>query len=403
MDEITGPYPQINDLIRNHEFVFSLSGTPKWDGKMTYMAGRPCGSLASAQRQYEQDVYDFSRDLGLTMDSAEKWVLKAREYWSEKSMDPEESDDVSNLDKKLDLPLRVSSPEALGLPIAPVEQSDQAPRDITSREFQATLSPESRGTSVFGVLQVSDFSGDSTPKNKEEIEDDVQLTIKNEFKGAKRLQQRQLQNSKDSDHGFENDRNIPATLGKPIPSGELFLDNVVDHDEDVNRIAAVVKEKEEKAAEKAVRNARKAKLKVELTVDKLVRRQAEKDARHGMYEHVDHLGGQWEGTKTRENLSQFEQLEDKDKPQRQKRKCRKRKRDRELLNHSEVESGEHYKHKRGRMNSDAHDTYPRKPKVKKGGPQCSPFFQPSSVPKGKKKDAGTKANQQMDFQPPMIQ
>ena len=400
MDEISGPYPQINDLIRNHEFVFSLSGTPKWDGKVTYMAGRPCGSLASAQRQYEQDVYDFSRDMGLTMDSAEKWVLKAREYWSENSMDPEESDDVSNLDEKLDLPLRVSSSEALGLPIAPVEQSDQAPRDITSRGFQATLSPEARGTSVFDVSQASNFSGDLTPNSKEEIEDVVQLTTENEFKGAKRLQQRQLQNSKDPDYGFEDDRNMPATLGDPIPSGEFFLDNVIDYDGEVNRIKAVIKEKKEKAAKKTVRNARKAKLKA----GKKATRQAEKDSRQeGMYEHVDHLGGQWETTKTRENLSQFEQLEDKDKPQQQKRKGQKRKRDRELLNQSEVESGEHHKHKRGRMNSDAQDAHPRKPKAKKGGPKCSPFFQPSSDPTGKKKDAGKEAEQQMDFQPPMIQ
>ena len=128
MDEISGPSPQISQFIRNHEFIWSCSVTPRCRMKARGIFGLSSGSLQSAQRQYEQDVYNFSRNLGLPMDGADKWVLKAREVWSEKdynSPDTEQSNDVSSWNGICDQSSKPSISEMFQLPLA-VKDSRQA-------------------------------------------------------------------------------------------------------------------------------------------------------------------------------------------------------------------------------------------------------------------------------------
>ena len=368
MDEISAPTPQISHFIRNHRFIWAFSAPKGWSRREALeMSGYKSGSKRSAQRRYEQDVYDFSRNLGLPMDGAEKWVLKARDFWCEKGFDrtdTEESDDVSSWDEMPDQPSRASSPEMFRLPLVAVEHSDEAPRDTTSGELQANRSPEPGGTPVFGVLQAPTSANESIFKIQDKIENTVQPMTKSQSLGTRQLQQRQLHNLDGPDRCSEDDINTPATL-------------------------AVVNGNGEKAAKRAVKRSRKAKVKADKGAT--MRDQA------GKHEHLGNPEEQVEMASNSEQLSQFEQLEVKDKPQLQRERARKRKRDHDLLPQSEVHLGEN------RVDGEAQDVDTRKGKRKTRGPQQSPFFQRNNGRKAKKKDAGMKAEQHMGFQPPMIQ
>lgn len=127
MDEISGPSPQISHCIRNHDFPRSCPIRPCLRTKAQRSTGLPSGSSLSAQKQYEQDVYNFSRTLGLSMDDAETWVLKAREFWSEErynSTNTEEGEDVSSSSEMLDQPFREPSPAMFTVPLVSVEHSE---------------------------------------------------------------------------------------------------------------------------------------------------------------------------------------------------------------------------------------------------------------------------------------
>lgn len=412
MDEISGPSPQIRYFIRSHEFILCSS----------VRMSASSGSLQSAQRQYEQDVYNFSRKLGFPMNGAEQWVLKARGFWSGKgynSPDGEESDHVSSRNEMLHQSSEASLPEMFRLHPVPVEHSDQEPRDITSRGFQANPSSELKNTLVSGISQAPASISESIIKNNnDEIEDAMQLMTENEPRRANQLQQSQLRNLEGSDRRFEDDGNMQATVRKPAPGDRSFVGNLVGHHKEFNRTEAVVKEKGEKAAKKAAKKTRRAQLKAEM---KATRQAVEKKSR--MEEHESLLGNSEREGKTTEAFeegSQFEQLdEDKVKPQRQKKKARKRKRDLELPPQLEVQFGEHPKHKIARANSDAQDANSRKSKTKKGGSQYSPFFQRANdleaeddasiqakrllKSRRSSEDALLKAKPVMDFQTPMIQ
>ena len=80
---MTLPTPkQINLFIRKHSFLEkSLSTFTK-----------------SERRQFERNVYDFSRDLGLKKPEARKYVIKAREFCGEEEYDS----DVSALEGEID-------------------------------------------------------------------------------------------------------------------------------------------------------------------------------------------------------------------------------------------------------------------------------------------------------------
>lgn len=412
MDEISGPSPQIRYFIRNHEFILCSS----------VRMSASSGSLQSAQRQYEQDVYNFSRNLGFSMDGAVKWVLKARYFWSGQgynSPDGEESDHVSSRNEMLHQSSEASLPEMFRLNPVPVEHSDQEPRDITSRGFQAKPSSELKDTLVPDSSQAPVSGGESTFKINDEDEDIMQFLTETELERANELQQRQLRNLKGSDRRFEVDGNVQATIGNQVPDDGSFVGNLVGHHEEFNRVEAAIEEKGEKAAKKAAKKARRAQLKAEMKAT----RQAEENK--SRTEKLQRLLGspEREGktTETFEEGPEFEQLEeDKVKPQRQKKKERKRKRDHELPPQSEVELGAHHKHKIARADSDPQDANARNSKTKKGGSQYSPFFQRgrgfktgedhASI-KAKRlmksqrnsEDALLKARPSMDFQAPMIQ
>lgn len=399
MDEISASTLQIRRFIRNHRLIWSFSAPKGWSRREALeMSGYKSGSKRSAQRRYEQDVYDFSRNLGLPMDGAEKWVLKARDFWCEKGFDStntEESDDSSSWDEMPDQSSRASSPELFRLPLVPIEHSDEALRDNSSGGLQANRSPEYGGTSVFGVSQALTSEGESTFRSKDKIEDNVQPMKRNQFVGARQLQQRQLQNLERSDRRSEDDVSMPVMLKPPILGDRSFLVDLVGPVEDISSTEAVVSGNGEKASRRAVKKSRKAKVKAD--------KGATIENPAGKHEHLGSSEEQVKMAINSEQLSQVEQLELKDKPQVQKGKGRKRKRDHDLLSQTEVLFGESYKHQKGQVDGEAQDVNSRKGKRKIRGPQQSPFFQRNNGPKAKKKDAAMKAQQHMGFQPPMIQ
>lgn len=386
MDEISAPTPQIPRFIRDHRLIWSFSAPKGWSRREALeKSGYKSGSKRSAQRRYEQDVYDFSRNLGLPIDGAEKWVLKARDFWCENGFDStntEESDDLSSWDEMPDQSSRASSPELFRLPLVPIEHSDEAPRD-------KNRSPEFGGTSVFGVSQALTSECKSTFRSKDKIEDNVQPMKRNQFVGARQLQQRQLQNLERSGRRSEDDVNMPVMLKPPILGDRSFLVDLVGPVKDISSTEAVVSGNGEKASRTAVKKSRKAKVKAD--------KGATIENPAGKHEH---LGSSDEQVKVASNS---EQLELKDKPQVQKGKGSKRKRDHDLLSQTEVLFGESHKHQKGHVDGETQDVNPRKGKRKIRGPQQSPFFQRNNGPKAKKKDAGMKAQQHMGFQPPMIQ
>ena len=378
MDEISGPSPQISHYIRNHGFPWSCPVRPRLT-KAQRSIDLPSGSLLSAQKQYEQDVYNLSRTLGLSMDDSERWVLKAKEFWSGEKYDntnAEEGEDVSSSNEILEQPSRELSPRTFTVPLVPVEHSDHAPGNSSSDGFQANPSPQLGNKSA----------RESTFRSKDAIEDDLQIMTINEFKGAEQLQQPELPYF-NYYRRSEDDKSTPTTLRPSTLSAESFVDNGVSHDKEVNRTETAVK-----GEEKAARRARKALKQAE----KEATRQAEKRKRKkGEDEQIANPEGQAKMTKTVEEASQFEQLEDKDKSQRQKKKGRKRKSELELPRQSEVHFGEQHKHKKGRVESDVQDVNSGKSKTKKRGHQYSPFFQRSSLTEGEK-NVNRKVNQLRD-------
>ncbi len=402
LDEICGPCPQIKDFIRKHEFTSFLKYPKKHYRKNNLQYFYRSDTLEDEQRQYEQDVYDFSRNLGLSVNEAENWVLKAREFFSEKdygSTDTESSDIANSSDEMLDQSFGLSSPEKFRSPLMPVEHSDQAPYDASSPDSPSNLLPESVSMSVSGPSQALTLEGVSTSNSKDAIEDVGQITAESKIKSAKQLQQCQLQTLKDPDRRSEDPQIQPTTRTLPDPSDERPVDNISNDGRDTNEIERVVNEKEEKAAKKAAKNARKAKLKAE----KEAKRQLEKKkSRDGEHEHTDSPEGQLKMISNSEELLQSERLEEKEKPQKQKEKGRKRQRDHDVLPQSDVQSGEHHKHKKSRVDSDAQGDVSSKIKRKKTGPQSSPFFKRSSGIKAKRKD-DKKAEAKTDFSSPMIQ
>ena len=407
MDEISGPSPQISQCIRNHGFPWSRPVRLRLRPKAQRSINPSSGSLLSAQKQYEQDVYNFSRTLGLPIDGAERWVLKAREFWSEDKYDitnTEEGDDFSNSNEMLDQSSREPSPVMFSVPLVPVEHFDHAPGTSTSDGFPASASPQLGSKSA----------GGSTLKSKDAIEENLQIMTINELKGAEQPQQPELPYFNFYRRSEDNNTR-PTTLRPSILTAESFVDSGVSHDKEISRMETAV-EKEEKAAKSTAKSARKARRKAEKAA---MKRAENKERQKGGHEQIANPKGQAVMTKTLEEVSKFEQLEDKDKFQQQKKKGRKRKSELERLSQPGEYLGEQRKHKRGRVENDAQDVSTRKSKTKKRSPQYSPFFlrekdvnrkvyhpvdqEPNEyIPK--KKDAAIfdEAKMLVDFQTPMI-
>ena len=376
MDEISGPSPQISHFIRSHGFPWSCSVRPLLRTETQRSIGLPSASPLSAQKQYEQDVYNFSRTLGLSMHDADRWVLKAREFWSEKKYDitnTEEGEDVSSPNEMLDQPSREPSPGIFTVPLVPVEHSDHAPGNSTSDGLQVNPSPHLGKKSA----------GEPTFRSRKSIEDNLQIMTMNELKGPELPYF-------DFHRCSEDVEATRATLKPSTLTAELFVDNGVSHDKEVSRTDTAV-EREEKAAKRARKALKHA--------NKKPTRQAEKEKRKKREdEQIADPERQAEVTKIAGEVSQFEQLEDKDKFQQQKKKGRKRKEEPEALRQSEVHFGEQQtKHKRRRVESEAQDINSRKSKTKKRSPQYSPFFQRSSLTQAEK-DVNRKVNRKMDYE-----
>ena len=378
MDEISGPSPQISHFIRSHDFPWSCPVRFRKDARRSI--GLPSGSRLSAQMQYEQDVYSFSRTLGLSIDNAERWALKAREFWSEEkygSTNTKEGEDVSSSDGMLDQPSREPSPGMFTVPLGAVEHSDHAPGNSTSDGLQMNPSPHLGSKSA----------GKSTFRSKDSIEGNLQIMNISEVKGPAQLQQPELPYF-NFHHRSKDDKAKPATLKPSTLTGESFVDNGVSHDKEFSETEIAVQR-----AAKAAKRARKALKQALKQANKKATKQAEKGKYiNGHDEQMAIPEGPAEVTNTVEEMPQFDQLGDKDTSQRQKEKGRKRKEELEGLSQSEVRYGEQHKHKKRRVESDAQDVNSRKSKTKKRSPQESPFFQRSSLT-GAEKDVNRKVNQ----------
>ena len=282
MDEISAPTPQICQFLRTHDFS-------------RYLYPPTFESQEADQRRYEQDVYNFSRDFGLSIQDAEKWVLIAREYLSEMGYDCTEilgSNVVNDSGSKLNQSSRILSPEMFRLP-----------------------------------------------------------------------------------------------------------ENVIGQYAKVNKGEVAVQEKQE-AVSKGKKKRRKGKPKAE----KEASRQLEKkESMTGEYKNADESEEQVIVTTISKDLLELEQLDDKENMQIQKKKGKKRKRNHDSMSQCGPQLEEQYEHEKSRACSDPQEGTVNEMKRKKAKLQVSPFFQRSSGPKAKKKDASKKAKKQMDFQPPMIQ
>ena len=206
MDEIAGPSPQINHLIRNQDFPWSCSVSPQFRKNKIRSVDLPSGSVISAQKQYEQNVYDFSRNLGLPMDGAEQWVLKARKFWDEK----------------------------------------------------------------ISFFQAPSSAGESTFISKDGFPDNVQLMTINQLDGVRHLQQDPLRYLENYDRRSDDDRTTQATLRPSALTDESFVANMVGHsttetvvkeggEKSVKRAARNARKAQRKAEKEAARQAEKSK------------------------------------------------------------------------------------------------------------------------------------------------
>lgn len=213
------------------------------------------------------------------------------------------------------------------------------------------------------------------------VEETERLLAANNSKVAEQVK-RYLQTIKDSVPRFEYE---DILLGLEFVDEEPIVDNI-----NYLRAQIAKMEAEEKATRKDAKKVRKA--------------EAQKEKR----KHDGHQPGrsreQQVSRTSLEHPSQAQPIKDRNAPQKQKKKARKRKRNREVSVQSEEASIGHHKHQKDEVGRDAQDASLKEAKRRKVmGTQRSPFFQRSGRPNAKKKDTISKAEQPMDFQPPMIQ
>lgn len=396
MDEIVAPAPQISQFIRDHGFVslpHQSHPLPKQTIRRFY---HPSGSLKSAQRQFEQDVYDLARNMGLSMDEAEQWVLKAREVCSEMTYGDwvtEESDNDDSSDEMIGQTSIPSSSNRPAFPLPSIQNLDRALCDATRPgEEDARSSTQSRAIPPFEAPAAFPFPNESSIKSEDKTERTKNLLRESSSKEAKQVQH-YLQNLKRSGSRSAYDSII---LRLQFRGDEPLIDKITGLREEIDRVEAIDRTKEGKAAR---RHAKKARI-AELQAHKEGRLQAEKtDSQRSNDYQVARPEEQGFLPKNPEHPPKVEY---QDQHLKQKKKGRKRKSELELPIHLVEASEDYHKHKKGRVDGDAQDAHFKKTKRKKDmGPQHSPFFQRSSGVKPKKKERVRKA-ELMGFQPPMI-
>ena len=385
LDELCAPYPQIPHFIRYHDFILS-SLAHDWR-QAPRDASFSKQSSERAQRQYEQEVYDFSRNLGLPVESAVNWVFRARKFYSDReydSTDTEQRDIAESLTEVTDQihwqPLLQSRSWGSA------EYLDQAPGDGILGNSHAHVSSVSEKLSPFTAPT---SAGELTSKGKDKAGKTIRLPNQYKFEGTEQPHQRQSQELEVLDSASEGERNMPAALVPSVVGDETLVDSVAGQcgelhsaspaptgatlkaaNIEVKSAEAVAREKQERNAKKAVKKARKALAQAEEQANKLAGKP-------------------------------FEDKEISQEPKKRKEK-RKRKSNDELPLQSEVQSKDYHTQKKSRGDSEAQDVKHGKPKRKKRGPEQSPFFQRSNSSKAKKQDASEKT-EKMDFQLPMIQ
>ncbi len=398
MDEIFAPAPQISQFIRDHYFVslpHQSHPLPKRTIRRFY---HPSGSLKSAQRQFEQDVYDLARNMGLSMDEAEQWVLKAREVCSEMTYGDwltEGSGNDHSSDEMIGQTSVPSSSERPALPLPSIPDLDRALCNATKLgEGDARSSARPRTVLPFDTPAAFPFPNESRIKSEDKTERTKQLLRESNSKGAKQVQH-YLQNLKGSGSRSAYDS---ISLGLQFLGDEPLIDKIAGLREEIDRVEAMDRTKEGKAAKRHGKKARIA----ELQAHKEGRLQAEKT--DCQWSNDYQVARPEEQGFLPNNPEHPPKVEYQDQPLKQKKKGRKRKSELELPIHLVEPSEDYHKHKKGRVDGDAQDANFKKTKRKKDvGPQHSPFFQRSSLVKPKKKERLRKAEQLiMGFQPPMI-
>ena len=361
MDELAKPAPQVERFIRQNQlrkYICDYEERSRMEILRDHY-GRWI-SVRLAQRIFEQEVYDFSRSIGLSKEQATGHVIKARESSSRCDIDLPELGDYESSECEDILNYLYSYPEPEGLPFV------KEPK---------------------GLMYVSE-------NETRKIE---QLLAESNSKGAKQVK-RYLQTLKDNGSSFEYEMII---LRLQFLGGEPLVDNISGLRENIASMEAADKTREKKAARKDVKKAHT----IELRAQKEARRHLEKKKSRDSNDHqASRPDEQGFLTSNPSHPPNVQSLEVQGKPLKRTKKGNKRKSELALPIQSEILSEDHHKHKKGRVDRDVQDTNSKKVKKKKAvGPQQSPFFQRSSGPKAKKKDDGRILEQLMGFQPPMIQ
>lgn len=358
MDELAKPAPEVERFIRHNRLrkTICMIGGPDRIELLRDDYG-PWITIMLAQRIFEQEVYDFGRSIGLTSEQAARHVMKARECCSEYNVDLPEPGDYESRECEDILVCLDTFPEPKVLPSI----------------------IESLGLEHASRIETGDME---------------QLLAGMNAKGVKQVK-RYLRALKNSGSRSEYEKFI---LRLRFLDEGPFIDNDGSLRESVASVEAVEKTEEEKVARKDTKKAR-------IKANRLA------NMRKGQEETNDHQAGNLQEPET--STSRPEQpsdafkvlsIDDQEKPMIQEKTRNKLKNEPELPVHSKVPSEEHHRHKKRGVDKDAQDAGSKKAKRNKGnGSQRSPFFQQSNGPKAKKKDAVKKAEQLMDFQPPMIQ
>ena len=356
-EEFAKPAPQMEHFIRHNQLRKTIC--LKEPRRMELLGHRygPWISVGIAHRIFEQEVYEFSRSIGLSKEQATRHVIKARESSSRSNIDLLELGEYeSNQCEDLLMYLSIRKPEV----------------------WASFKEPD-------GLRYVSEIG-------KAEIE---RRLVKSNPKGTKHVK-RFFQTLKDNGPRSEYDEIITRFW---FLGAEPFADNINGLREDNPNMETANETKIEGSARKDAKEAHKAELRTHEA-----RWQAEKEKDQNS---DDHQAGRHMfyrvSTSNSEPQSKSQPTRDPEKHPKSKEMGNKRKSEHELPVQSETPTKEHHKHKKSRVDNDSLDSNSGKNKRKKKGPQHSPFFHRTYDPEAKKKDAGKKAEQHPDFRLPMIQ
>ena len=320
---------QINLFIRKHPFLEkSLSTFTK-----------------SERRQFERNVYDFGRGLGLKKSEARKHVIKVREFWGEEQCDSEVSalgDEIDDSAIILNGLSTANSPEPVIL---------HATQDPQTRQSKGSSKSHSKSSS--GVKRRSDVISNivrtPSPSKKRKAScmgEDEHTAPKSELV---RLNEKLAKQKVSAKKGAQGDYPMDSSLRSETESKNSAMNEATSE--------SAAKTDEEKAARKAARKARKVEERMR------IRAQASPaDNKHIGLHDDGPLGNETKAVT--EYINYLEEWREFDEGLK-KEEGKKRKRDEGALAEIENSSEGHQERTRRRSNDGQHGDSPQEPKSTK--------------------------------------